>query len=93
LAMILVRLSGQLRDWTEGAGQLELDSVADLQAMVRRLDAKFPGIGQRIVDDQDRIRAHVNVFVNLENSKDLEKEKTRLRDGDVVHILPSVAGG
>jgi sulfur-carrier protein len=93
LRLIRVRLSGQLRDWTHGVSSLEMDTVTDLQSMVRRLDARFPGIGQRIVDDQEKIRTHVNIFVNSENSKDLERERTKLRDGDTVHILPSVAGG
>ena len=61
--------------------------------MVNKLERYYPGIGGRIVDDQGNIRAHVNVFVNSENSRELNNENTPLRDGDVVHILPSVAGG
>ncbi|MDG6987730.1 MAG: MoaD family protein [Nitrososphaerota archaeon] len=91
--MIHVKLTAQLRDWTNGVSSLEMDKVPDLQSMVRSLDARFPGLGQRIVDDQEKIRIHVNIFVNSENSKDLQREKTKLRDGDTVHILPSVAGG
>jgi sulfur-carrier protein len=91
--LILVRLTGQLRDLTNGTRELKLKSAADVQSMVKQLDATFPGIGQRIMDDQDRIRAYVNVFVNNENSRDLSKERTKLKDGDIVHILPSVAGG
>jgi sulfur-carrier protein len=91
--LILVRLTGQLRDLTNGTRELKLKSAADVQSMVKQLDATFPGIGQRIMDDQDRIRAYVNVFVNDENSRDLSKERTKLKDGDIVHILPSVAGG
>ena len=72
---------------------MKLDSVSDLRSVVTRLEESFPGIGGRIVDDQGKIRAHVNVFVNSENSRELNNEKTLLRDGDVVHILPSVAGG
>ena len=91
--MIRVRLTAQLRDYAHGAREIELDTASNLQAMVGKLDRSFPGIGGRIVDDQGRIRAHVNVFVNAENSRELENEKTPLRDGDVVHILPSVSGG
>lgn len=91
--MIRVRLTAQLRDYTQGAREVELDSATDLRAMVGRLERSFPGIGGRIMDDQGKIRAHVNVFVNSENSRELDEEKTPLRDGDVVHILPSVAGG
>jgi len=93
LRLIRVRLTGQLRDLTRGAPEIDLDSVDDLDGVVRELDAAYPGMGRRIVDDQGRIRRYVNVFVNAENSRALENEKTRLKDGDVVHILPSVAGG
>ena len=91
--LILVRLTGQLRDLTNGTRELKLNSAVDVQSMVKQLDATFPGIGQRIMDDQDKIRAYVNVFVNDENSRDLSRERTKLKDGDIVHILPSVAGG
>ena len=91
--MIRVRLTAQLKDLAKGAREVELDSAEDLGTVVRKLDKSFPGLGGRIVDDQGRIRAHVNVFVNSENSRELGREKTKLRDGDVVHILPAVSGG
>jgi sulfur-carrier protein len=91
--LIRVRLTAQLKDFARGSREVELDSADDVQAVVRKLDTTFPGIAGRIVDDQGKIRQHVNVFVNSENSRDLEREKTRLKDGDVVHILPSVSGG
>ena len=91
--MIRVRLAGQLKDLAKGAQEVDLVSAENLNGMVEELDSAFPGIGRRIVDDQGRIRTYVNVFVNSENSRALENEKTRLKDGDVVHILPSIAGG
>ena len=91
--MIQVRLTGQLKDLTNGTRHLELESAEDVQSMVWKLDATFPGIGQRIMDDQDKIREHVNIFVNNDNSRDLKRERTRLKDGDIIHILPSVSGG
>jgi len=91
--LIRVRLTAQLREYANGAREVDLDSAADLRTMVSKLDQSYPGIGGRIVDDQGKIRAHVNVFVNSENSRELKNENTPLRDGDVVHILPSVSGG
>ena len=88
-----MRLTAQLRDYAHGAREVELDSASDLGSVVSKLENSFPGIGGRIVDDQGKIRAHVNIFVNSENSRELKNENTPLRDGDVVHILPSVAGG
>lgn len=88
-----MNLTGQLSDFTHGTRRVELELADDVQAVIRRLDSKFPGIGQRIMDDQDKIRVHVNVFVNSENARELGEERTKLKDGDVIHILPSVAGG
>ena len=80
-------------DLTRGAREVELDSADDLRGMVTKLETNFPGLGRKIVDDQGRIRTYVNVFVNSENSRELENERTKLKDGDEVHVLPSVAGG
>jgi molybdopterin synthase sulfur carrier subunit len=80
-------------DLTRGAKEVDLGSARDLNGIFRDLEVAYPGIGRRIVDDQGRIRKYVNVFVNAENSRFLENEKTSVKDGDVVHILPSVAGG
>ena len=91
--MIRVHLTGQLRDLTKGASQVEVDAAEDLRAMVNKLDSRFPGMGQRIMDDQEKIRQHVNIFVNSENSRELQRERTKLKDDDVIHILPAVSGG
>ena len=86
-------LSAQLKDLARGEKEVDLDSAADLGAVVKKLDMSYPGLGGRIADDQGKFRPHVNVFVNANNSRDLQREKTKLRDGDVVHILPAVSGG
>jgi molybdopterin converting factor small subunit len=91
--LIRVRLSGQLKDWAGGLSRTDLDPCPDVLSVVRALDARFPGLGGRIVDDQERIRPHVNIFVNSENSKELGKERAKVGDGDTVHILPAVSGG
>jgi MoaD family protein len=91
--MIRVNISGHLKDYTGEAREFEVDSTNDVLAMVVELDHRFPGIRSRILDDQDKTRPYVNIFVNGENARDIEHEGTRLKDGDVVHILPSVAGG
>jgi MoaD family protein len=91
--LIRVLVSGQLKDLTAGAREVNLDAPKDLGEAVMALEHAYPGIGRKIVDDQGKIRKYVNVFVNSENSRALAAEKTKLKDGDVVHILPSVAGG
>lgn len=91
--MMRVNISGHLKDYTGEAREFEIDPAENILAMVVDLDHMFPGIRNRILDDQDKTRPYVNIFVNGENARDMERERTRLRDGDLIHILPSVAGG
>ncbi|MHB1907340.1 MAG: MoaD family protein [Nitrososphaerales archaeon] len=92
--MILVHVSGHLKDYTGKKKEFEIPaSVASVLGLVEYLDQLFPGIKQRIVDDQDKIREYVNVFVDGEDVRYGMNENTNLKDGDIVHILPSVAGG
>ena len=50
--MIRVCLTAQLKDLAKGAREVEVDSAGDLGGVVKELDASFPGLGGRIVDDQ-----------------------------------------
>ena len=88
---MLVRIPPALRSYTGGEDEIVLD-VADLPGILRALEASFPGIRDRVVDEAGHRRPYVNVFVN----EDLVREdlsSVALKPGDVVHILPSVAGG
>jgi len=89
---IHLTLPSALREYARGhdAVDVEAGTLADV---VARLAAEFPGLGYRILDDQGRLRRFVNAYVNDESVSHLEPQDVRLRDGDTVHILPSVAGG
>jgi sulfur-carrier protein len=92
--MILVHISGHLKDFTGKKRDFEISgNVEDVASLVEKLNLMFPGIKDRIFDDQDRTRQFVNIFVNGTSIRDASQEGTRLKDGDAVHILPSVAGG
>jgi len=91
--LIRVRITGQLEDYTGGRRELQVGGASDVLGIVEELNRIFPGIERRILNDQGKIRTYVNVFVNSDNTRDAAGERTKLKDGDVVHILPSVAGG
>lgn len=94
--MILVHISGHLKDYTGNRREVQIPDEKDLQnvsSLVEKLNGMFPGIKDRIFDDQDRTREFVNIFVNGTNTRETEEELTKLKHGDTVHILPSVAGG
>jgi MoaD family protein len=90
---VRVHISGHLREYTGSNRELKVSGVSSVSDLVQRLDGMFPGIKDRIFDDQEKTREFVNIFVNGENIRDGECEKTKLNEEDVVNILPSVAGG
>jgi len=88
---VLVRIPPALRSYTDGQDEVVLEA-ADVGAVLRGLDAAFPGIRDRVVDEAGRRRPYVNVFLNEELVLAALPDVT-LKPGDVLHILPSVAGG
>ena len=90
---IKIHVAGHLRDYTSKGIDLELEGARDVLDLVLNLDAKFPNIRDRILDEHDHTRPYINVYVNEENVRDLDGERTKVRDGDIIYILPSVAGG
>jgi len=60
--------------------------------LIKYLDSKYPGIGERI-SDGGKIRRFVNIYVNDEDIRFLQNEQTEIKDGDEVSIIPAIAGG
>lgn len=85
-------LPAALREYAKGAPEVRAVGRT-LDALLTDLDAKYPGIRQRILEDSGAIRPYVSVFVNGDQVEQPDPARVRLRDGDTVHILPSIAGG
>ncbi len=92
MATVLVRLPTVLRTATEGQSKVSVDGDA-IGQVVDRLIASYPGLGDNLVDDQGEVRKFVNIYLNDEDIRFLEKLETPVVDGDEVAILPAVAGG
>ncbi len=67
-----VRIPGLLRSYTAGAETVSLPSHATLDDALRDLDARFPGLRFRIVDEQHTVRPHIKLFVDGELTRQLE---------------------
>ncbi len=70
----------------EGEGR----TVGELLA---NLDARYPGFNSQISDGAGGLHRFVNIYLNDEDIRYLNALDTALRDGDVVSILPALAGG
>ena len=58
-----------------------------------RSTPRFPGLKERICDDQGNIRRFVNVYLNDEDIRFLDEQATAVREGDEISIVPAIAGG
>jgi molybdopterin synthase sulfur carrier subunit len=88
---IEVRIPTILRTHTGGAKSVE-GSGDTLDALFTDLDAKHPGLRDRLVKD-GALHRFVNIYVNDEDVRFTGALETKLNDGDSVTILPAVAGG
>jgi len=83
-----VMIPSALRSYTE-RGEAEA-SGATLAAVLADLDRTYPGIRFRMIDEQDRIRRHIRIFVNGEQVRDLSQP---LNATDEVIIVQALSGG
>ena len=83
-----VRVPTALRGLAGGQAVVEAQGET-VRAVVSGID----GIRQRVLDDQGRVRVHVNLFVNGAHIRELDGLDTAVGDGDEVVILPAVSGG
>lgn len=84
-----VLVPSQLLSYTGGAREVDAKG-ATLAAVLAQLDARYPGLRFRIVDEQDRIRQHIRFFVNGE---EVESVEHRLGPADEIQILGALSGG
>jgi len=84
-----VFIPSQLQSYCAGATEVPA-SGGTVDLVLRDLDRRFPGIKFRVVDEQDRIRRHLRIFVGKEPVHDVG---VPVRDGDEVLIFGALSGG
>ena len=87
-----VRIPTPLRKLTNNEELVEVDAATIGDAIVE-LQTRYPGIKDRLLDENGSIRRFVNVYVNEEDIRFLENQKTAIKDGDEISIIPAIAGG
>lgn len=84
-----VVLPTPLAEYTAHRREVEAEG-ATLAELLADLDRRYPGIRFRVIDEQDRVRAHIKIFVNREQESRLER---RLAAGDQVLVVAALSGG
>ena len=86
-----VRIPTILRPYTKDQKSVQAEG-ATLAALISDLDAKYPGIGERLLEN-GALRRFINIYINDEDVRFLGSLDAQIKDGDSVTILPAVAGG
>jgi sulfur-carrier protein len=89
---VRVRVPTPLRRFTGGAEEISANG-ATVATVVHDLEKNYPGIRERICDDEGKVRRFVNIFVNGDDIRFLDNLDTTLQEGDEVSIVPAIAGG
>jgi molybdopterin synthase sulfur carrier subunit len=89
---VTIRIPHLLRELTEGRDSVSVDAATAGQAL-EELEKKFPGVKAKICREDGSLHGFVNLYVNDEDVRFLEGLSTELKEGDVLTILPMIAGG
>ncbi len=66
---------------------------ANIGELIDDLEKTFPGIKERLCDENGNVRRFVNIFLNDEDIRFLEDKATAVKEGDEISIVPAIAGG
>ena len=89
---ITVRIPTVLRNLTDNQEKIDLDA-STIDDVLKQLEAKHPGMQAKLCDDAGKLRRFVNIFVGDEDIRFLDGQDTALNDGDLIDIVPAIAGG
>jgi len=90
--MANVRIPTPLRKLTLGQEVVTIPA-ATIGELISNLEAKHPGLRERLLDDKGQVRRFVNIFVGEEDIRFLKGLDTPLAEGSEVSIVPAIAGG
>ena len=91
---VTFHIPGTLREFTNGRSPVEVEcSGGTVAEALFALWIAYPGVRDRVVNEQDQVRQHINVFVGNESIRYTGGLATPVTDGAFISIVPAVSGG
>ncbi len=84
-----VKIPSPLQSYTQGASEVSVAGNT-LREVLAELDHRYNGIRFRMIDEQERVRPHIRIFVN---NQEIPAIDTTLLAGDEVHLICALSGG
>jgi len=89
---VKVNIPTPLRPYAGKQDSVEFDARTVGEAL-ERLTTKYGELRKHLYTDDGKIRSFVNIYLNDQDIRYLQKENTQVKDGDTISIVPSIAGG
>ncbi len=84
-----IKLAGLFNAYTKGQNDLHIKGETITEVLVN-LDHVFPGIRFRFIDEQEKIRTHINLYLNNSRIEDIHR---KIKDTDTLFIVQALSGG
>lgn len=82
----------QLQKLLDNQTSIEVNGNTIME-VIKELDSKYNGINARLISKEGTINRFLLIFVNDEDIRFLQNENTQLKNGDIITIVPAIAGG
>ena len=92
LTMSKIHIPTPLRQYAGKQPTVEVSGTTVAEAM-KALTTQHPELRRHLYTDEGKLRAFVNLYLNDEDIRYLQKEETAVKEGDNISIVPSIAGG
>lgn len=90
--MATVIIPTPLRKFTNNTAKVNINAP-NIEQTVQELTVNFPDLKKHLLDENGNIRSFINIFVGDDDIRDLQKEKTSVKDDTLISIVPAIAGG
>ncbi len=89
---VKVRIPTPLRSLTNGEEEVTVEGKS-IQEVIDNLETNFGGFKERLCDENGQIRRFINFYLNDEDIRFKDNQETTVNDGDIISIVPAIAGG
>ncbi len=89
---VKVMIPTPLRPYTENKDSVEVEALT-INEILLNLTQRYPQLKRYLFSEDGKLRNFINIYVNDEDIRYLDGENTKVKDGDVVSIIPAIAGG
>ena len=90
--MATVIIPTPLRKFTNNTAKVDINA-STIEETVQELTLNFPDLKKHLLDEKGQIRSFINIFVGDNDIRDLQQEKTTVKNDTLISIVPAIAGG